>query len=628
MKYDTLEKISKAIREIHIQKQPLNISAVRNSHPELLAAVYEIKPFLGWKQALGLAGLKYRSIHTSYIDQIPCLICGDYFSLLGSHLLLIHQVSTEEYRDEYPGADMVCETLRFRRVTASSRHKDHIPDWEPASSVEYAFDKVYEYHKCGHHLNFSNMLAVDSGMTIPLMKAHPGGWDDVLEIIGVEPVAHRRVIRDDDFTLKDFAKWLRTREKEGLKNTREAIIDLHQTDIDGASDLKQRIISWALHSHGHSWLRALDASGVDLSHPAYNERNFPDDESLIVAIREIAAAGRPTAHIEVIRHPEDSLLSFTAAKQFGSWTKALEKAGVEATYEQRELQGKSHILAHLRKRLRNGFPVAVADMWAGSRRDPELFKAAFKSYPDWCAAVKIASRNDSQLIKEANRNNPFTNKNSIIKELQKLHRAKLLLAERRLQKNPRTIHLIAMAHGFFGSWQSAVLAAGIDPKSYHQKNLNPSSQYPSEESVLKGIIRRKKVGDAMNARSLTVGEKMDQPLIYSARKYFGSWEDALRAAGLDYAKIALKKQDYSRELIVNHYKSKDDVIDGILKRQKTGQKLNSRTLIHDPKDRDFTLMRVAKDLFGSWDAALEAAGLNPADIRRKRPSIIKNSSKF
>ena len=39
-------------------------------------------------------------------------------------------------------------------------------------------------------------------------------------------------------------------------------------------------------------------------------------------------------------------------------------------------------------------------------------------------------------------------------------------------------------------------------------------------------------------------------------------------------------------------------------------------------------MRVAKDLFGSWDAALEAAGLNPADIRRKRPSIIKNSSKF
>lgn len=620
MSYDTPEKIIQAIREIHAQKLPLNISAVRNSHPDLLAATSTFTPFLGWKQALELAGLNYKSIHTKYIDQIPCLICNDYFTLLNTHLEKIHQVTPQEYCEEFPGADLSSETFRFRSATASSRHPDHLPDWEPASSLEYSFDKLYEYRKRGYQLNYSYMLAIDSPMVIALSKGIEGGWDEVLKIIGINPISHRRVIRDDDFTMKDFVKWLRQRERAGLKNTPNAIHALQQAPEEGPSDLKQRIISWALFSHGRTWSKALDASKVDLSHPAYNDRNFPDEKSLLDAVREIAAAGRPTAFFEVIRHPADSLLSFACAQHFGSWTKALKKAGVKPTVSERPLTSRAEVLVHLKKRIEHGFQIDAVAMWSGSRRDPMLFKAAFRFFPNWRAAIKAASGNDPELIEEAVRDNPFTTKQKVIREFQRLHRENSFGPERKIPRNPHNIYLIAMAHGLFGGWRNAAVAAEIDPKSYHHKNLHPSGQYPTKKSVIQEIQRRVKNEVPVNARALTIGENTDQPLIYGARKLFGTWENALSAAGLNAAKITRKKQDYSIKRVFNQYDTKQCVIAGILKRHKAGLALNARTLHHDPIHRDNPLLRVARKLFGSWDAALEAAGLDPTDIRRKAAS--------
>lgn len=128
----------------------------------------------------------------------------------------------------------------------------------------------------------------------------------------------------------------------------------------------------------------------------------------------------------------------------------------------------------------------------------------------------------------------------------------------------------------------------------------------------------------MNARTLTVGDKADYPLITSARKFFTNWENALTAAGIDYAKVARKKQDYTRKRTINHYESKEDVVAGIQKRQRNDLRLNARTMNHDPENRDSSLIRVARELFGTWDAALAAAGLDPSQIRHKHASKTKH----
>ncbi len=53
----TKSALAKKILALHKQREPLNISAVRRNHPELLKAAYSFKPYLGWKQALELVGL-------------------------------------------------------------------------------------------------------------------------------------------------------------------------------------------------------------------------------------------------------------------------------------------------------------------------------------------------------------------------------------------------------------------------------------------------------------------------------------------------------------------------------------------------------------------------------------------
>lgn len=539
--YDTPEKAAAAIRGIHAAGLPLNISAVRISHPALLEAVYGFSPFLGWKQALELAGLNYASIRTRYIDEIPCLICGDRFALLNAHLEKAHQVSAAEYREEFPGADLVAEVLRFRRGGVLSRHPDRIPDWEPALSTEYALDKVHEYHKRGHPINYNNMNQIDSAITVKLIREQERGWDEVMETVGVAPVSHRRNIRESDFTMADFRKWLREREKAGLKNTAETVIGINHDGTAGTKDLRERVVSWALSTYG-SWTRALEASGTDTAHPAYNSRNFPDASSILEAIRGIASAGRPTAHLEVLRHPADSLVAFDAPRYFGTWTNALKAAGVKAASEQRRLDLEANVIFGVRKRLENGFPVDVAAMWSGGRRDRLLFKAAFTFFPAWDQAVEAAACGNGILpIIAETPGNPFPDRETVIGEFHRLDRSNALRSERRMPFNHSNICLAAMAHGFFGGWRDAALAAGIAPKSYNDKNLNPTSRYPTEDAVIAGIRSREKVGAPMNARSLTVGKSADQALIWKARRIFGTWDKALESAGFDPARILGKR---------------------------------------------------------------------------------------
>jgi hypothetical protein len=48
--------MAQRIRQLHARGEPLNISAVCRTHPELLQAVFEIKPFLGWLGAIRALG--------------------------------------------------------------------------------------------------------------------------------------------------------------------------------------------------------------------------------------------------------------------------------------------------------------------------------------------------------------------------------------------------------------------------------------------------------------------------------------------------------------------------------------------------------------------------------------------
>lgn len=115
-----LKKLRKAIGELFRKRQALNISAVRQSHPELLEQAFAMQPFLGWKGALEAAEISYSQINVEIQEVVPCLICGRVYGSLVRPLASTHGATCEEYLEEHAGAETV---RRIGRLPLSERNK-------------------------------------------------------------------------------------------------------------------------------------------------------------------------------------------------------------------------------------------------------------------------------------------------------------------------------------------------------------------------------------------------------------------------------------------------------------------------------------------------------------------------
>jgi DNA-binding XRE family transcriptional regulator len=124
----------------------------------------------------------------------------------------------------------------------------------------------------------------------------------------------------------------------------------------------------------------------------------------------------------------------------------------------------------------------------------------------------------------------------------------------------------------------------------------------THESVIEAIQARHAKGHSL-AYTAAVAE--DEALTGGARKAFGSWPLALTAAGFDPAEHRLKR-------IKRRSWSPESVIAGILDHMAAGHDLDA----HSIQIRDGALVGAARTHLGGWDAALLAAGLDPADHRR------------
>ncbi len=139
---------------------------------------------------------------------------------------------------------------------------------------------------------------------------------------------------------------------------------------------------------------------------------------------------------------------------------------------------------------------------------------------------------------------------------------------------------------FYGSWENAVNAAGLDYESIRRKS------FWNRGEIVAQIRRLKAAGEHLNVSS---AEKTHGGLVGAAAVYYGSWRQAIQAAGFDYAKIKRQKEW-----------SKAEIVSEIKRMRANG--LNLSTTIPVRK-RYRTLHAAAVRYFGSWAAAMKAAKL-------------------
>lgn len=121
------------------------------------------------------------------------------------------------------------------------------------------------------------------------------------------------------------------------------------------------------------------------------------------------------------------------------------------------------------------------------------------------------------------------------------------------------------------------------------------AQFWSEEEVINRIRSRHKAGQGISLAAVS-GAK-EWRLIRAAAYYFGSWRAAVQAAGFDYDKV---REDIKW--------TRESVIRAIRRMRRRGEDLHSRAVqINHPA---LFAAAVRERLFGSWEAAIEAAGLS------------------
>jgi hypothetical protein len=188
-------------------------------------------------------------------------------------------------------------------------------------------------------------------------------------------------------------------------------------------------------------------------------------------------------------------------------------------------------------------------------------------------------------------------KPEILQTLKKLHKDGKDLSYTQLAK--RMQPLVSAAAYHFGSYRAAVEKAGID---YADVVRRPRW---TKQHIIKLIKQAKREGDDLHWSAVTKrGDELGRAAFASLQKrLFGSWDRALHGAGLDADEISqYRKWD------------KNGIVFELKGRFREKEPLNSGAV----QKEDPGLHAAAVRHFGSYDAALRAAKVDPAKIRRRQ----------
>jgi len=427
-------------------------------------------------------------------------------------------------------------------------------------------------------------------------KRYFGSWEVALRAAGVNLV---EVIKRVSWTKAKVIREIKKRQEAGHPLNVRALRKGEHTD--------RKLYQAAVHKNRFgSWKAALEAAGVDPKDVVKRKLENWTKAKLIAEIKKRHEAGLPLNASAVSKGEDADRKLYVAARSknhFGSWAAALEAAGVDPEEVVKyENWTKAKVITEIKKRQQAGHPLNAWAVQGGEDADRKLYVAAKSKnhFGSWEAALRAAGVDPDEVVKHES-----WTKEKVIREIKNRQQRGHPLNTREVIKGEHSdnkLYAAAISKRRFGSWESALEAAGVDP----DEALKQRQKSWTNAKVITEIKKRQQAGHPLNAWAVQQGEYADRKLYAAAmyKNHFGSWEAALRAAGVDPDEVALQ---------VNWTKAK--VIREIKKRQEAGHPLNARAVQKgEHVDLKLYAAAISKNRFGSWEAALEAAGVDPDEV--------------
>lgn len=191
-------------------------------------------------------------------------------------------------------------------------------------------------------------------------------------------------------------------------------------------------------------------------------------------------------------------------------------------------------------------------------------------------------------------NNRIWTPEKIILEIQKRFREDKPLNSGDLIKDNNALYVASRVH--FGTWRNALIASNIDyDEVMKRKNW-------TNDSIIEKIRELHDNGVDLSTKNM---KKEYRPLYAAAcsENHFHSWRVAVQAAGIDYESY-LKVQFWD----------KDKIIKRIIELYDSGEDLSAGSV--QKKYNPLAVAAIQERYFGTWKAAVEAAGLDYSKVTK------------
>jgi hypothetical protein len=199
----------------------------------------------------------------------------------------------------------------------------------------------------------------------------------------------------------------------------------------------------------------------------------------------------------------------------------------------------------------------------------------------------------------------------ILRTLRQLHRQGFDLSYNALARTHQAV--VSAAAYYFGSYRKAVVQAGFD---YDQIRRKPKW---SEDKIVAVIRKLRREGEDLNWRSVILRRDEVGRAASAAVKphLFGSWNQAVEAAGLNPRKVSRYRRWTAQEII------------SVLRQRRQRKRPINALAIQQELPGLYT---AAVRHFGAYDNAIREAGIDPAAVRQRRiwtrPELIRQLRAF